>query len=196
MKSLHETDEQLELFALDRLPEAVVERIEEHLMICDSCRMRLEDIAQFAHSMRSALRTMQLGPVPARRGWFEGWKLRFAFAGALAFALLLSFVAYRNGSNRSLPLVATITLSALRGGAPAVPPARETELTLDGVDGQQLTVELVDAAGRSQWSGVGDAADGKLRVKVGKSLEPGTYFVRLNSSGGELLREYGFQVKR
>lgn len=195
MKVFHETDEQLELFALDRLPEAAVERVEEHLMICDSCRMRLSDIGEFAHSMRESLRAAPLGPVPRRVGWFEGWNLKLAFGAAVACALVIAFVTWRGGNALNLAPVATLTLSAMRGESAVIPQAMQLDLTLAGASGQHLSVEVVDATGKRRWSGTADAADGVVRTTIDQVFAPGTYFVRLRSPAGDLLHEYGFQVR-
>lgn len=51
---LHVTDDHLELYALDRLPDSNLPRLEEHLMICANCRERLDEINAFALGMREA----------------------------------------------------------------------------------------------------------------------------------------------
>jgi hypothetical protein len=51
----HQTDEQLELYALGRLPEPRQAVIEEHLLICESCRNRLDEAEAFAKAMRQAI---------------------------------------------------------------------------------------------------------------------------------------------
>ncbi|MCU1325657.1 MAG: hypothetical protein JWN34_1027 [Bryobacterales bacterium] len=194
MNSLHETDEQLELFALDRLPDPAAERVEEHLLICDACRLRVGEIGDFAYTVRAALRAMPTGPVPGRPGWWQGWNLRFVMGG-LAFALVLAAVTFRNGRDLQLVPVASITLSSIRGDHSVVfQPARELDVTLTGTSGTQLEVEVVDSTGSSKWKGTADAHDGNVRVRIAEKFAPGTYFVRLHSASGELLHEYGFEV--
>ena len=195
-RSLHESDDQLELYALDRLDDTAVERIEEHLIICGRCRSRLEDAGLFARAIQQALRNPAPLEMPRRLGWFEGWHLRFALGGALAFALLLGVLAYRNASHVSLPPVATLTLSAMRGDSPAVSPAKELDLTLLGATVAPLNVELVDASGQGVWSGPAEIRNETAHVRVARALSPGTYFARLRTPAGELLHEYGFEVRR
>lgn len=195
VRSLHESDDQLELYALDRLQDDAVERVEEHLIACDSCRMRLEDVGAFAHTMRQTLRTLPALKTPRRAGWFEGWQLRFAFTGAIAFALLLAFFATRNAKT-NLPPVASITLTAMRGANAVVPPAKQFDLQLaDAARGNNRTVEVVDSAGKPVWSGTSDGTGSTAHVRITRELPAGTYFVRLNGAGGELLHEYGFEVR-
>src|SRR4051812_12420618 len=98
-KSLHEPDDQLELYALDRLKDTEVERVEEHLLVCGQCRKRLEEASLFARTMQYALRNPAPLAMPRRLGWFEGWHLRFALGGAVAFAILLGVLTSRNSSH-------------------------------------------------------------------------------------------------
>ncbi len=195
VRSLHESDDQLELYALDRLADDAVERVEEHLIACDSCRVRLEDVGVFAHTMRQTLRTLPVLKTPRRAGWFAGWQLRFAFTGAVAFALVLAFFATRNAKT-TLPPLASITLTAMRGATAVVPPARQFDLQLaDAASGKLRNVEVVDSAGKAVWSGTSDGSGTTAHVRITRELPSGTYFVRLSGAGGELLHEYGFEVR-
>src|SRR4051794_14366128 len=131
-RSLHESDDQLELYALDRLPDAAVERIEEHLIICTTCRERLEHAGSFALGMQQALRHPLPLETQQRTGWFAGWRFRWALSGALACAMLLGVLVYRNRSPIALPAIATLSLSAMRGANATAPAAKELDLTLAG----------------------------------------------------------------
>ena len=193
-KSLHESDDQLELYALDRLPDAAIERIEEHLILCDPCRNRLEDVGSFALTMRQALKNPAPVRVVRRTGWMEGWQLRFAFGGAIAFALVLGVLAYRNTANLNLPPVATLTLTAMRGAVTPAAHARALDVTLSGTPVGPFSVEVTDAAGKTVWSGAAEIRDSSARVRIAQELAPGSYFVRLRRPGGALLTEYGFSV--
>jgi hypothetical protein len=51
----HPDDEQLELYALGRLNEPEQAVIEEHLLICEACRQRLDQIEAYAKAMRRAI---------------------------------------------------------------------------------------------------------------------------------------------
>jgi anti-sigma factor RsiW len=51
---LHVTEDQLELYVLDRLPDSDLPQLEEHLMTCANCRDRLDEIGAFALGMREA----------------------------------------------------------------------------------------------------------------------------------------------
>jgi anti-sigma factor RsiW len=47
-------DDDLELLALDRLPEAAAAPAEEHLLVCAECRERLAGWDEWVRAMRAA----------------------------------------------------------------------------------------------------------------------------------------------
>jgi anti-sigma factor RsiW len=54
MVSPHISDENLELLALDRLPDAAAAPAEEHLLVCAECRERLAGWDEYVRAMRAA----------------------------------------------------------------------------------------------------------------------------------------------
>jgi hypothetical protein len=66
-----------------------------------------------------------------------------------------------------------------------------TDLTAD----LSYRAEVVDSSGRQRWSGSVGIADQNLSIRVDKPLRAGAYWVRLYSSEGELLREFGLRVE-
>ena len=52
----HEPDDQLELYALDRLTGTDLIRVEEHLFVCEHCRTQLEKTAAFAYTIQDVLK--------------------------------------------------------------------------------------------------------------------------------------------
>lgn len=191
----HQTEEDLELYALGRLSPARVEAVEEHLLVCESCRNMLDDLESFAIAMHDAIAT-EPEPAPrtewlARLGfhWFREPDT-LAWAGGFA-ALLLAAVLYLHfGTGSMLPL-ASLQLTAIRGEMPSVSQAKETDVTLvDAPANPALHAEVVDFKGKQVWSG----SLGGGRIVIAQPLAEGSYFVRLSDSGGKLLREYGFQV--
>jgi len=198
--TFHESDERLELYALDRLSDSDVIRIEEHLLICVLCRDRLDETANFAFSVREELRN---NPVPIRqpRNWFSwlnvGFRPQFALAGALALAVL-AVVVLRTG-HAPLAAVATLQLQAMRGSdVQSVTPARELDLTFGDAPegGVSLSVEVVDAGGAAVWRAAPQLENGKVVAKIAKELAPGEYYARLYDSGYRLVHEYSFRVKK
>jgi len=197
----HETDEQLELYALGRLSESHMEAVEEHLVLCVSCRQRLDEVEVFALAMRRAI-----GAEPATepgRAWF-GWLRQPAMLGSLGFAaILLAAGLYLSlGRSHGVAPLASLQLTAMRGEVQSVGVARETDITLaDASTGDvppgdappgRLRAEVVDAAGSPVWSGPIDGNSGRIRLTM--RLAVSSYFVRLYDDTGQLLHEYAFRV--
>ena len=193
----HGTDDQLELYARGRLPESDLPVLEEHLMICTTCREKLDEIADFALGMREASAAL---PVPQTRR--SEWGLasffrRPAFSMAIAFAALLVVLGvFSNGRPQFAPS-ASLQLTATRGEMPIAVAAREFDLTLsDGPrEGGPFRVEVLNATGASVWSGLAESGPAGVRFKLTQRLVQGDYFVRLYSVSGKLLREYGFRIR-
>jgi hypothetical protein len=113
---------------------------------------------------------------------------------AVVALLAVGIVLYEK-SGPALAPVATLELAAMRGGMIATQPAREFDLILTDAAGGALRVQVVDAAGAEEWNENAVAGARGIEVKVRKALKPGTYFVRLYGPGGQMLHEYGFQVR-
>ena len=197
MESFHGTEDQLELYARGRLPESDLPVLEDHLMICTTCREKLDEIEDFALGMQEALVS---APMPQTAGW--GWRLaslfrRPAFSMALAFvALLVVIGVFSNGRTKFAPS-ASLQLTAMRGEMPSTIPAREFDLTLlDGPrEGGPFRIEVLNAAGASVWGGLAESGPAGVRFKLTQRLAQGDYFVRLYSVSGTTLREYGFRIR-
>ncbi len=84
--NVHGTDEQLELYALNQLPEPHLALLEEHLIVCGACREKLDAIGDFALGMRESSGTEPASDL----GSF--FRRRPAYSMAIAFAALLVVV--------------------------------------------------------------------------------------------------------
>jgi hypothetical protein len=125
-------------------------------------------------------------------------------ANLLTAALLLvlagTSVAWWTQSSISLGPVATVKLIALRGGEGDVahaPSGRPLDLVFNRTDltaDLSYRAEVVDASGRRMWSGNVRIADQSLSMRVDGPLRAGVYWVRLYTSDGKLLREFGLRV--
>lgn len=191
---LHQPEEQLELYALGRLPEPRVAEVEEHLLVCAACREQVDDLEAYALAMRQAISTEPANE-SSRFFSFQHFRLRIpilTLAASLA-AVVFAVTLYNQFVPRLSPL-ATLQLTAMRGAMPSVPPSRETDITLaDAPAGSTLRAEVVDAAGSIIWQG--DLAPASHRIALSERLATGNYFVRLFDSNGKLLHEYGFLVR-
>ena len=182
----HQPDDRLELYALGRLPEPEVAVVEEHLLVCPSCRERLDEVELFAIAMRQAISTE---PAARERTMWFAW-LRPHLIGAVGFAALLFATTLYLHPGRKVDALASLELAAMRGDMQQTGPAQETDITLTDAPSQQgMHAEVVDYKGINVWS----ASSSTIRIT--KQLAPGSYFVRLFDQTGKLLHEYGFDVR-
>jgi len=214
----HLPEELLEKYAFGRLPQSELPGVEEHLLVCEYCRERLESEDNFALAMRVLAKTPE---APVESSAFERVRLWIwhapgilsrppAFSAALAVILVAGFALWHfalrpAGNPLGNQSSETITLAALRGGGEAGMARAEAGRALDlSIDLQTIAdfspqagnyrLEVVDTAGAPLWTGAASAAAGKLGVRMDRRLTIGTYWVRLYSPAGKLLREFGLQV--
>ena len=55
MATHHIAEDDLELYEIERLPEAHVAPVEEHLLVCEDCRAQLAAWDQYVGAMRAAI---------------------------------------------------------------------------------------------------------------------------------------------
>ena len=201
----HSTEESLELYALGRLAEEKAESLEQHILICEECRNRLDSADTFVRAMRS-------GAVRLRR---EDAKKKSASAGAMFSWLKMPTAVWGTAALASCAVVAiystqlsqrtiggapiTATLVAQRGEAMTMPAHHILNLTLDA-SGLQLGprnhVELVDASGTVIQNEMVPEVGNALHTATRFGLSSGTYYVRVYAPGSsEPAREYALAVK-
>jgi methionine-rich copper-binding protein CopC len=136
--------------------------------------------------------SLRLPRMPATTNWV---------AAALLFVVTGTTVAWRLESPASIAPVATVKLIALRGGdedAARAPAGRPLELLFNRTDlAEDLSyrAEVVDSSGHQMWTGNTRIADQSLSIQVNRPLRAGAYWVRLYTSAGQLLREFGLRVE-
>jgi hypothetical protein len=198
MEQHHEPDDQLELYALDRLSGTDLIRVEEHLMMCGRCRERLDETAAFAFTIRDVLKEHPEKSEAAGQNGFFSWfaTLRPQFAmGAFAVAVLAAGIFWISGRG-NLPPVTAIQLVAMRGDIQTVAAAKALDLTLADAPatGGPFRVELVESGGAREWSGSPQPEASGLKAHIPKKIPSGTYFARLYDASGKLIHEYGLRV--
>jgi anti-sigma factor RsiW len=55
MATSHISGDDLELYAMERLPESDTAPVEEHLLVCEECRVRLAEWDGYVRAMRSVI---------------------------------------------------------------------------------------------------------------------------------------------
>ena len=190
----HIREDDIERYSMGTIPEEEAAPIEEHLLVCDSCRERVTASDACIGLIRAAGMAQRSVPEPPPRRWGLPWglpRLVPVLAG-LAMAAILVVVGL-NWLRPGQPVPAfAVKLAAARGAgaesqAPAGKPlALDPDLTGLPV-APSYKLEMVDSAGKPVWKGATPGASAP-------PVPAGLYFVRVYSAAGELLREYGLEV--
>lgn len=169
--------------------------IEEHLLTCEGCQDRLRETDDYLLAVRMASQQRRQDERTAKgREWrFPAW---FPTLAAAACGLLL-VVVVTSRFVRSPGLAVAVSLTALRGngignGAPA---GRELLLhpDLTGLaENSSYRLEIVDQTGHPVRQVTLARAQNGIKVP---GLHAGLYFVRVYLPAGELLREYGLEIR-
>ncbi len=198
---IHPSEDEFEQYLLGHTTASRTEAMEEHLLVCESCQTALEQAEAVVIAMRSACRELTQERVSEQRRW---WQIRIpvaAYAGS--FAVLLTFVSWGYLNRVSTPapeseLALEATRSAAGPHAPFAAAGSTALLHLNATSlpaGPRYIVEVVDLGGGLVWSGGARAAGNAVTVRVGKRLDAGRYWVRLNGANGVELREFELNVR-
>jgi anti-sigma factor RsiW len=202
----HPSEESLERFLLHHAQEDELERVETHILSCEACVTRLEELEIQLAAVKLALHevSQELKPAAAkerrfRSDWFTFRTL--SWASAVAVLALTVTVAPRFVSRA--PAAVDVSLSATRGSSgSAVPLGKALHLHLSAPDiaSGPVQVVMVDGNGSEVWRGAANAQDDRVNVAVPRLDQPGAHFLRLyamstNNKPGDLLREFPFDVK-
>jgi hypothetical protein len=201
--SSHPTEEALEEFALDRLPDELVKELEEHLLICRQCQDSVSEIDRFVFTFRAYAHQKAAHRVPAASLWRDALAAlprlvmsKTNVAPVLVLAILVLAIV-QPGPPTSPPSVA-VTLTSMRGSTGAlsvVPEGKPLELSIDAPDLNlekgPFQVQIVDSTGNLIWTGRAAQTGGKVTAPLPKPLLRGIYWVRLYAGNSELLEEFG-----
>ena len=195
----HTDEEEIERYSMGAMPEGAIAPFEEHLLICESCQHRLEQTDIYVSAMCQA--SARLRTAPLKRGLTLPW-LRFprlvpALAGLALLMVAAGMWLSRLDLGEAYPFA--VNLAATRGAAieAQAPAGRWLLLRLDLANlpaSSGYRAEMVDRSGNRVWQATVPARGSKADFKV-PGTQPGVYFVRVYRPSGELLREYGFEVK-
>ena len=189
----HADAEDLESYSLGASSVEETARIEEHLLICEDCRNRLRAGEDFLNSVQLAARQFRRDE-KAVKG--HGWKIpAWIPVLAAACALVLAVVAIR--AVRPGDPVVAVSLVALRGNnsGSIAPAGRNLSLHPDLTGLAQAPayrLEIVDQTGHPVRLAALAITHDAVTVR---GLDAGQYFVRLYLPAGNLLREYGLEIR-
>ena len=200
----HPSDDELELYALGRMSDDAIAPLEEHLLLCESCRDRLDEADAFTTTICAALRENEV-PRNAEERHSSFFARLFSvpvpvWAGGLAaIALLFVFAPWRTASLEPV----AVQLETFRGaGTPSAamaPAGRPLLLNVDAKGLPQNTsyrVEVADSQGAPVWTSSVPAKGETFVVSINRSLGSGHYWMRIyqDDASGELLREFALQL--
>lgn len=191
--SRHVQDDELERYSLGGAAGEEFAQFEEHLLICEACRVRLEEYDLIARSMSGAAAGWRS---EHPRSGPKSWSLaRVLFPLAAVLLMLLGVLWIKPGGTGNHGPAVAVALSAMRGAAPGAhaPSAQPLDLQPDltGIIAfPHYDLEMVDRVGGKVTR---VQTDGRTPTRI-PGLKSGTYFVRLYSPAGDLLREYALSV--
>jgi hypothetical protein len=180
------------------LDEEERDRVEEHLLLCESCRKQLDACDQWVALMKAAAVPEMQGHLspPVWQRWWQAlsgglgpWP---ALAGGLAMLIAAIWISPAFLAGDPTGVAQPVSLSALRGNdlRAEVHAGTALNLTFEDYDIAGSSVAVVNPNGALVWSGIL-----KGNAVLVPSLKKGTYWVRLNAAGsGETIKEYGLRV--
>ena len=159
----HVADDVLERYLLQRLPEAELASVEEHLLACPECQVQAEETEEFILATKVALRDVERNPAALAflrmpSGFLNAWSRGPAIAAILA-AVAVAIVLPLRYNRASMP-PSEVHLYAMRGPDASSAHARAGSGLFLDLDAPQLAagveyrVRVVDSGGAEVWSGV------------------------------------------
>jgi hypothetical protein len=194
----HPSEDALERFLLKMSSEEELEDLETHILVCEPCIERLENLQIQIAAARLALQSLEAkryskSPTQTSsswKSWFTIPKLSFAATSAVAVMGAILF---------SIPRDVTITSD--RGTETAiVSEGRPLHMHLNaaGLNPGTIKVELADSNGSILWQGISVVRDDTIDVTLPRIIQSGSHFVRLYSQTGtesSLLREFALNAQ-
>jgi hypothetical protein len=190
-------EEEIERYSMGAMPEGAIAPFEEHLLICESCQLRLAQADIYVSAMRQASARLRAGPDKRGLAWLRLPRLVPALAGMAVVVVAAGLWLGRPDMGEARPFA--VDLEATRGAAieAKAPAGRWLLLRLDLANlpaSSRYRLEMVDRFGGRIWQATVPAQGSKAGFKV-PGTQPGIYFVRVYGPPGELLREFGFEVE-
>lgn len=189
----HINDDDLDLYALGKLPAESLPAAEEHLLACDACQSRLQQADEFTRLFREAATRPDARPSV---NWARLWRRPVVLAAASAAMLTVLFVVSRRDGPPIVP--ALVSMQSLRGPeAPARVEANHAAVLLfdiETTDAKNYEARIVDLAGNEFRKPRTESKDGRLTVPL-DGLPTGSYWVRVYRAGeSDPIAEYGLQA--
>ena len=212
----HPNEETLERFLLNRSEDQELEVVETHILACESCITRLENLELQINDLKVALANWEeqriqneLNPKrSAWKSWFSMPNLSWAGAACAALIFGLTFIPqslHKSPYSSASSQVAERDLSACVGSngsdtdlttcrgveVATLPENRPLNLRLDATDIPEgpVDVQVVGSDGSEIWQGQTTVSNQRAQVKVPQISQPGPYFLRFYAPGAGTERE-------
>jgi anti-sigma factor RsiW len=199
----HCTDDALELYALGRLGGMHAEALEEHLLICEPCRERLDETDIFVRAMKGAAARLRLEQKT------ESFAARVArafqvpafpvWAASAACLCIIAVSAVRLQPPAPAGASIAVSLHAERGASQTVAAHHPLVLSLDarGLSlGKSAHIVLVNAGGTTLEQADVAPDNDQVHARFSRPLDPGDYFVRICRPGdADPLREFALRAQ-
>jgi len=189
----HMDPDEMERYSLGNTSEDELAGLEEHLLVCESCRSRIDETDQYVASMTRAAAEFRRLDSPARANWNVAHMFRLL---ALAAGIIIvAGLAWRWFGSPQAMFAVNLIATRANGSESIAPAGRPLQLhpDLTGLaPAPSYRVEVVDAGGAQVWRG--DLVSPHDSVSV-PHQPAGTYFVRIYSAAGTLLREFGLEIR-
>jgi hypothetical protein len=190
-------EEEIERYSMGAMPEGAIAPFEEHLLICESCQLRLAQTDVYVSAMRQASARLRTEPLKRGLPWLRLPRLVPVLAGMAVAIVAAGLWIGRLDMGEAYPFA--VDLAATRGAAmeAKAPAGRWLLLRLDLANlpaSSRYRLEMVDRFGTRVWQATVPARGSTAEFEVPRT-QPGVYFVRVYRPPGELLREYGFEVE-
>jgi hypothetical protein len=194
----HPGDNLLEAYVMGRLRRESVPELEEHLLTCHGCRLRIEELESFLLTFREAADGMEMRPVRAGN---KTWNHRsLAWGLAMSAAVMVAVVTTRHSGVSPAPPPALV-LHPFRGTETPthIQSGTNFRLVLDAPlasSTHSYQVQFVDGGGHPFRTAKVEAQGDRLTLECDR-LTRGRYWVRVygNSMDTAPLMEYRLQVE-
>jgi hypothetical protein len=203
----HPTEDELERFILNRSRADELEGLETHILACESCVTRLEDLEFQISVTKLALQEMQSEELartkPTQETSWKPWFAvpKFSLIGAVA-TIALGVVVVPAFLPKHAPAT-QVSLSAYRGEEASVAPAGHRlnmHLSTGDLAAGPVLVSIVDVRGIEVWRGRATIQHEQVEVVVPPIKDRGAHFLRLYAPtqatpDSNLLREFAFRIE-
>jgi len=195
----HAAEADLEGYSTQTLSLEASARVEEHLLICETCRSRLLEADDYAAAMKTAAQYFPRqvrAPALEPSRWRWPWPYLIPAAAAAAIIGIAVIAAPFTRHPAAAPFA--VSLQTMRGPQRSEAPSRRPislQLDLNGLAASpSYRIEMVDQSGNRVWQGAIANPASAAAVTV-PPQKRGMYFVRVALPSGETLREYGLEIR-